>query len=188
MNKGIAKGLVAAGLGLAIFASPASAQNPGPEFGIQFVGFNMSNPDGDDNNATSFGFNGGNVSAAWYVSEMIAIEPTLTFDYTKLEGVDDANSSLGLMVAVPIYLKKGWGKAGGFFVAPHIGINKGSSGGVSVTSNHWGVSVGTKVRISDDLHWRFQAYWDNTVENLDDGIPKETNMGVSGGVSLYWPN
>ena len=55
MMKGIVKGLALAGLGLAFAANTAHAQKPGPEFGIQFVGFDMLNPDGDNNNTTNFG-------------------------------------------------------------------------------------------------------------------------------------
>jgi hypothetical protein len=186
MNKGIAKGLVAAGLGLAIFASPAVAQNPGPEFGIQFVGFSMVNPDGDDNNTTVFGFGNGNVTMAYYLSEMIAIEPTVTFVMMKPEGGGDSQSEMGIGVAVPIYLKKMWGKGGGLFVAPHIGMFREDGGpGDATSQNHIGVSVGTKLRISDDFFWRVQATYDTAPEN-DDYI-KSSTMGVSFGMTAYWP-
>ena len=188
MMKGIVKGLAAAGLGLAMVANTANAQKPGPELGIQFVGFDMLNPDGDNNNTTNFGLGSGNVTVAFYINEMIAIEPGLTYGMTSYEadGVD-ATSSMGLQVAVPIYLKKGWGKAGGFFIAPHLGMFRLDPGaGDAVSQNHWGVSVGTKMKISDDLYWRIQATWDNGLENDDFG--KYTDIGLSGGLSLYWPN
>lgn len=194
MMKGIVKGLALAGLGLAFAANTAHAQKPGPEFGIQFVGFEMDNPDGDNNNTTNFGLGNGNVSVAFYMSEMIAIEPTLVYGMTSFEadGVD-AQSSLGLQVAVPIYLKKGWGKAGGFFVAPHVGIVRNDPGaGDALSQTHIGVSVGTKMKITDDLYWRIQATWDNALEKGNAGDPdfqaKETDIGLSGGISLYWPN
>lgn len=191
--KGIVKGLALAGLGLAFAANTAHAQKPGPEFGIQFVGFNMNNPDGSDNNTTSFGLGSGDVSVAFYINEMIAIEPTLTYAMQSYElSGADATSQLGLRVAVPIYLKKGWGKAGGFFIAPHVAITRNDPGaGDAISQNHVGVSVGTKMKITDDLYWRVQAYWDNGLESGDVGDPdfaaKTTDMGISGGISLYWP-
>ena len=50
--KGIAKGLIAAGLGLALIAKPASAQKPGVELGVNLVGISMINPSGSGNNVT----------------------------------------------------------------------------------------------------------------------------------------
>ena len=188
MMKGIVKGLALAGLGLAFAANTAHAQKPGPEFGIQFVGFDMNNPDGDNNNTTNFGLGSGDVTVAFYINEMIAIEPGLTYGMTSFEGGGDSQSELGLNVAVPIYLKKGWGKAGGFFIAPELGIDRVDPGaGDAVTAKHWGVLVGTKMKISDDLYWRVQAFWVNQLEDTDNAIPKMTDIGLSGGISLYWP-
>ena len=189
MMKGIVKGLAAAGLGLALVANVAHAQKPGPEFGIQFVSFDMMNPDGDNNNSTNFGLGSGNVTVAFYLNEMIAIEPSLQYDYSSPEGGGDAASAMGLSVGVPIYLKKGWGKAGGFFIEPAVGMMRFDLGaGDAVSQNMIGVAVGTKVKISDDLHWRIQAFYTNWLENTDDGLPKVTDIGVSAGLSLYWPN
>src|SRR5690349_6441036 len=124
MMKGIVKGLALAGLGLAFAANTAHAQKPGPEFGIQFVSLVMDNPDGDNNNSTNFGLGNGDVTVAFYLNEMIAIEPGLTYGMASFEDGSDSQSELGLRVAVPIYLKKGWGKAGGFFIAPFVGIHR----------------------------------------------------------------
>ena len=190
MMKGIVKGLALAGLGLAFAANTAHAQKPGPEIGIQLVGFNMNNPDGSDNNTTSFDINGTNVSVGFYLNEMIAIEPTLSYHMQSYEASgSDGTSQLGLDVAVPIYLKKGWGKAGGFFIAPMVGIMRQDPGAAdAVTAKHWGVAVGTKMQIAGDFFWRVQAYWVNQLEDTDNAIPKMTDMGLSGGVSFYWPN
>ena len=183
--KGIAKGLIAVGLGLALFARTASAQKPGVEFGFQMVGLNLSNPDGSGNNSTNFGLGNGNVSAAWYVNEMIAIEPTLVYAYSKDEGASDANSGLGLQVAVPIYLNKGWGKAGGFFVAPFVGLNHVSSGGSGASQMHFGADVGTKIKITDMLFWRVQAGFDMGQDKATDGLPKYTDINAGFGLSVY---
>lgn len=185
MIKGMLKGFVAAGLAVALTASVAQAQKPAPEFGMQFIGLEMVNPDGPDNNETNFGLGAGNVSVAFYLQEGIAIEPTLLFGYQKLEGVDDANSSLGLKVAVPIYLAKDWGKGGGLFVAPHVGVNRMSSGGNSASQNFVGANVGTKMEISDNLFWRMQAGFDMHLENDDFG--SATVIGASFGLSVYLP-
>ena len=193
MMKGIVKGLALAGLGLAFAANTAHAQKPGPEFGIQFVGLDLNNPDGSDNNSTNFGFGNGDVSVAFYLNEMIAIEPSLTYAMQSYEASGaDATSQLGLRVGVPIYLKKGWGKAGGFFIEPFVGINREDPGAADALSQtHIGVAVGTKLKITDDLYWRIQAFYDNGLESGNVGDPdfvaKQTDMGISGGISLYWP-
>lgn len=193
MMKGIVKGLAAAGLGLALVANTAHAQKPGPEFGIQFVSFDMMNQDGDNNNTTNFGLGSGNVTVAFYINEMIAIEPSLQYGMTSFE-VDgaDATSTLAFTVGVPIYLKKGWGKAGGFFVEPAVGITRFDPGaGDAISQNLVAVAVGTKLRITDDLYWRIQAFYANYLESGDVGdpdyAPQVTDIGLSGGISLYWP-
>jgi hypothetical protein len=187
MLKSFLKGLALAGVGLSLVANTAHAQKPGPELGIQFLTLDMNNPDGDDNNATVFGFGSGNVSVAFYLTEMIALEPIITFDYMSPE-TGDAASSLGLNLGVPIYLKKGFGQAGGFFVEPFFGINSNDGGaGDAVSQMHFGLALGTKLKISDDFFWRIQAFYQNTMENEDDFLPQETDIGLSGGVSLYWP-
>lgn len=184
--KGIVKGLVAAGLGLALTVTTVEAQKPNPEFGIQFAGFSMNNPDGDNNNTTDFGLGSGNVSVAFYMTEMIAIEPSLQYGMTSFEAGGDATSGMGLQVAVPIYLKKGWGKAGGLFVAPHIGMNRFDPGaGDAVSQNHVGASIGTKLRVSDDFWWRVQAGFDMGLEN--DDFAKYMDIGASFGLTVFLP-
>lgn len=196
MMKGIVKGLAAAGLGLALVANTAHAQKPGVELGINLVGFSSINPDGDNNNLTVFNIgtasfggvalsSGSGVTAAWYLNEMIAIEPQLGWGRAKAEGSSDATSILAVGVGVPIYLKKGWGKAGGLFVTPFIGINKISSGGTDQSQTHFGANVGTKLQISDNLFWRGSVGFDMGQENTDDGIPKTTSMGVQIGLTAF---
>jgi hypothetical protein len=183
--KGIVKGLIAVGVGVALLARPASAQKPGLEFGLQFVSLQLLNPDGSGNNSTNFGLGHGNVSVAWYASEMIAIEPTLTYDYGKAEGVSDASTDLNFTVAVPIYLAKGWGKAGGVFIAPHVGMERADIGGGTGAQSrtHYGASVGTKMKISDNLFWRVQGTYDMGAKH--DSFPKYSQILASFGLSLY---
>ena len=195
MMKGIVKGLAAAGLGLALIANTAHAQKPGVELGINLVGFSSISPDGGDNltvmniGTASFGgiglSSGAGVTAAWYLSEMIAIEPQLGWGRAKQENVDDATSILNIGVGVPIYLKKGWGKAGGFFVTPFVGMTKISSGGSDQSQTHFGANVGTKLRISDNLFWRGSVGVDLGQENTDDGIPKTTAFGLQFGLTAF---
>lgn len=184
MTKSFLKGLAVAGLGLALVANTAQAQKPGPEIGVQFVTLQMSNPDGDGNNSTDFGLGSGNLTVAFYLTEMIALEPMLTFDYSSPE-TGDAQSSWGLNVGVPIYLKKGWGKAGGLFVTPFIGYNSISSGGNSGGAMHFGANAGTKIKISDNLFWRGAVGFDMGQENTDDGIPKMTTIGLQFGLTAF---
>lgn len=194
MNKGIAKGFVAAGLGLAILATPAHAQKPGVELGIGLAGFSSISPDGGGKvtvfnvGTASFGgvalSSGGGVTAAWYLNEMIAIEPQLGFGTAKPEG-SDATTIMGISVGVPIYLKKEWGKGGGLYVTPFIGMTKISSGGSSQSQNHFGANVGTKLRISDNVFWNLHAGFDMGQENTDDGIPSTTSIGAGFGLNVY---
>ena len=193
--KGIVKGLAAAGLGLALVANTAHAQKPGVELGVNLLGFASINPDGDDNNATVMNIGtaslggaapstGSAVTAAWYLNEMIAIEPALGWGRLKLEADDDATTFMSIGVGVPIYLKKGWGKAGGLFVTPFVGIFRMSAGGAdAVSQTHLGANVGTKMRITDNVFWRAQVGFDMGQEN--DDFAKSTTMGGQFGLNVY---
>jgi len=196
MMKGIVKGLAAAGLGLALVANTAHAQKPGIELGVNLVGFASINPDGDNNNATVMNLGaasiggaapsaGSAVTGAWYLNEMIAIEPTLGWGRLKLEG-SDATTFMTLGVGVPIYLKKGWGKAGGLFVTPFVGIARASAGGAdAISQTHFGANVGTKMKLggSDNVFWRVQVGFDMGQEN--DDFVKSTTMGGQFGLNVY---
>jgi hypothetical protein len=192
--KGIVKGLVAAGLGLALTATVVEAQKPGVELGIGLAGFSMISPDGGDKisvfnvGTASFGgvalSSGGGVTAAFYLNEMIAIEPQLGFGTAKPEG-SDATSILSLTVGVPIYLKKEWGKGGGLYVTPFVGMSKISQSGSSSSQNHFGANVGTKLRITDQVFWNIHAGLDMGMENTDDGIPSTTAFGAGFGLNVY---
>ena len=194
--KGIAKGLIAVGLGLALLAKPASAQKPGVELGVQLASFSVVNPDGSNNNFTAFnvgaasfsglGFGGGSlVTGAFYVNDMIAIEPGVGFSYMKPEGSSNSINLWNLQLGVPIYFKRGYGKDGGLFVTPFFGMNRASSGGTSSTQNHFGANVGTKLKLSSNVFWRLQAGVDMGLENKTDGIPKSTSFGGAFGLSVY---
>ena len=192
--KGIVKGLAAAGLGLALVANTAHAQKPGVELGVNLVGFAAINPDGSDNNLTAMNIGaasiggaapsaGSAVTAAWYLNEMIAIEPALGWGRLKPEG-GDATTYMNLGVGVPIYLKKGWGKAGGLFVTPFLAIIRASAGGAdAVSQTHFGANVGTKMRFTDNLFWRAQVGFDMGQEN--DDFVKSTTIGGQFGLNVY---
>ena len=196
MIKGIMKGAVVAGLGLALVAKPAHAQKPGVELGVNLVGISMINPQGSGNNLTVFNVGsatfggiglgaGSGISGAFYVNDMIAIEPQLGYGYGKAEGSSNSTNILGIQVGVPIYLKRGWGKAGGLFIDPFFGMNRLSSGGSSSSQNHFGANVGTKLKLSSNVFWRVQAGLDMGMENKTDGIPKSTSIGAGFGLSVY---
>jgi hypothetical protein len=196
MTKSFLKGLALAGLGLALVSTRAQAQKPGVELGINFIGFSAINPDGDDNNISAFNIgtasfggqsltSGSGVTAAFYLTEMIAIEPRVGFGSAKAEGADDGVSILSLGVGVPIYLKKGWGKAGGIFVTPFVGYSSISSGGESAGAMHFGADAGFKGPISENIFWRGAVGFDMGQENEDDGIPKMTTIGLQLGITAY---
>lgn len=187
MIKGMLKGFVAAGLGLALTVSVAEAQKPAPEIGVWFVGLNMTNPDGDDNNNTNFNIGDeGGISVAFYINERIAIEPNLNWSMDKAEAADDATSSMGIGAAVPIYLAGGWGKAGGFYVAPHVGMFRIDPGAAdAVSQNHVGVSVGTKMEITNDFFWRVAATYDMGLEN--DDFASNSTISLRFGATMYLP-
>jgi hypothetical protein len=170
------------------------------ELGVGLAGFSMNNPDGGNNNLTIFGLgtafqsglgvsSGSGVTAAFYLNEMIAIEPGFGFLHAKSEGATDATTFLSFQVGVPIYLKKGWGKAGGLFVTPYVGMNRASSSGTTSTQNHFGANVGTKMKISDNLFWRVQVGYDMGLKSKTPAdpefVPKSTSFGAAFGLNLY---
>lgn len=184
MIKSVLQRGVVLGFGILLAATPASAQRPGPEFGIQLAQFRMLNPDGPGNNVTDFGFGAGNVSVAWYANEMIALEPTLVFDHSKPEG-GDAGTQIDFQLAVPIYLSKGWGKGGGLFIAPHAGVVHFSGTGPSSSQTHFGANIGTKLKITDALFWRVQGGIDMGAKH--DIFAKYSRLAASFGLSVYLP-
>jgi len=196
MTKSFLKTLALAGLGLALVTNTAAAQKPGVEIGVNIIGFSAINPDGDDNNVSAFNIgtasfggqsltSGSGVTAAFYLTEMIAIEPRIGFGSAKAEGADDGVSILSLGVGVPIYLKKGWGKAGGLFLTPFVGYNSISSGGESAGAMHFGADAGVKMPITEGIFWRGAVGFDMGQENTDDGIPKMTTIGLQLGLTAY---
>lgn len=196
MIKGIAKGLTAAGLGLALAANTAHAQKPGVELGVNLVSFASIDPDGG-NKITGFNIGtasfGGvaptsspGITAAWYLSDMIAIEPQLGFGRISPDG-SDATSFFNIQVGVPIYLKKGWGKAGGFFIDPYVGMFHASAGSTKQSQTHFGANVGTKMKLagSNMVFWRAQVGYDLGQENTSDGVPKINTLSAGLGLSVY---
>lgn len=195
MIKGIAKGLTAAGLGLALVANTAQAQKPGVELGVNLVSFASISPDGGDNitgfniGTASFGgvapTSSPGITAAWYLSDMIALEPQVGFGSVKQSGT--TSTFFNVQVGVPIYLRKGWGKAGGFYVTPYVGRFHGKSGSVSESQNHFGANLGTKMKLggSDMVFWRAQVGYDMGQENTDDGVPKTSTFSAGLGLSIY---
>src|ERR1041385_554039 len=196
MIKGIAQGLMLGGLGLALVATPAHAQKPGIELGVNLASFASIDPDGGTKitgfniGTASFGgvapTSSPGISAAWYLSDMIAIEPQLGFGRIKPDG-SDATSFFNIQVGVSIYLKRGWGKAGGFFVDPYVGMFKASSGSTSQSQTHFGANVGTKMKLggSDKVFWRAQIGYDLGQENTSDNVPKINTLSAGLGLSVY---
>ena len=59
------------------------------------------------------------------------------------------------------------------------------SGGGSVSQNHFGANVGTKLKLSDNVFWRVQGGLDMGMENTGDFIPKYTAFGGAFGLNVY---
>jgi hypothetical protein len=193
MIKNVLKGLTLAGLGLAFVANTAHAQKPGVELGLNLGGFSMISPDGGDKitvmSLGSANFGGVSFSAApgataaWYLNEMIAIEPSIGFGRMSVDDGSDATTIMTIGVGVPIYLKKGWGRDGGLFVTPFIGTGRISSGGETISQTHLGANVGTKLKISDNVFWRIHAGVDMGQEN--DDFVATTAIGGGVGINVY---
>jgi hypothetical protein len=125
------------------------------------------------------GVGGGSLAVGLYLSPRVAIEPTLALNLLSSDG--ESLTILSLGVAVPYYLKQGWGRKGTYF-APRLVYNSISGGGESANQVALGIAVGTKVPLNDMAALRVQANFDYGFEG---DYASTTSFGAFLGLSVF---
>jgi hypothetical protein len=162
-------------------SAPIEAQRPVVELGFRVAGaVTLTSDDGPSESNVAVG--GGAVSAAHYLSERVALEPSITFisfttDVTTV-------SALTASLALPINFRGDWGRSGGVFVAPEVGARRSSQGDNSSSQYFVGAALGVKVRAVENLLWRLQGNVDRYLE--DAVFPAATELRASFGIAAYF--
>lgn len=124
----------------------------------------------------------------FYVTERVAIEPALAFNYAKSGDISVSTLSPELGLVYDLTASR---KEPQFFVRPFGGIVRTSaddgSGSESVTVSHLGAGLGVKVPFGsvERFAWRIEALFDHSFENKDNFIDAENAFGVKLGLSFF---
>lgn len=158
-----------------------SAQSKGTEVSLKVgsIGFTS----GGSSNVTAIDVgNGGGVGLGIYLSPSMAIEPSLSLSLLQSGGTSVTTVGLGL--ALPIYLDKSWGHKGVYF-APAVGLRSYSYTGDATQSQYSiGGEVGTKVQVADPVSFRFGLTVTDWLKK--DNIVSSFNMTAFFGVSVFF--
>lgn len=125
------------------------------------------------------GMGGGTFAAGFYLSPAVAFEPTLAFSRLSSDG--ESLTVLNLGIAMPYYLKAGWGRYGTYF-APRLTYNSFSVDDESESQITLGLGLGTKTSLNDLAAFRFQVNFDYGFEG---DLPSTTSFGVFFGLSVF---
>jgi len=163
------------------------------ELGTDFIGFTSRSFKGGGSD-TNFGFGSGNIRAGYFVTEVISVEPTLTFSHNSsksggLSSTTSSSTSLGLEVGLLYHLQSDNTQAQ-WYARPFFGLDNtsskfGSSPSSSFNQNHVGVGVGYKMpsMMNKKFALRMEAAW---TDYLKSGANQgSTQLGVMAGVSVF---
>jgi hypothetical protein len=162
-------------------SAPVEAQRPTVELGFRVAGaVTLNSEDGSSESNVAVG--GGSVSAAHYLSERVALEPSV--NYISFTTDVTTASALTASLALPIYFRGDWGRSGGVYVAPEVGAKRSSQGETASSQYFVGAALGVKVRAVENLLWRLQGNVDRYLE--DSVFPSETELRASFGIAAYF--
>jgi len=164
-----------------LVALPARAQEKATELTAGIVGLSSTSSGGRTLFQLATG--GAYFAAGFYLSPGAAIEPTITSIHQSSNGY--SVTTLGIVVAAPIYLDKTWGRTG-IYVAPRAGFNYYScSQCTGQTQMIVGAAVGAKMRLNDLAALRVQGGFDYGFASGD--FDSSTILGASLGLSVFVP-
>ncbi len=115
------------------------------------------------------------VALGIYLTDKIALEPTLGFRYTKPDGFD-ASTTIMLGVMAPFYFAGDRGH-NGLFVAPGVMITKATDVDAAID---FGADVGYKKAMNDKVSWSLAGTFRTGDSYIDDPI------GARFGLSVFW--
>jgi hypothetical protein len=153
------------------------------EFGVDFAAlvFGMDNP-----STTSLGFGAGDVRAAKYISDVMAVEPRIGFGYFSTSG--SSSNSLGIEVGLLYHLQSDR-KMNQWYARPLLIFNRSSftSGGTTNSTNRMGIGAGFGIKMPSKKNsrftWRYEATYTNMMKSGT--IPSSSSLSINGGVSVF---
>lgn len=170
---------------LALTPALAQAQSSHPiEFGVDAgVSFTTGDP-----KVTTISVPLQSLRVGFYLSERVAIEPALAFNYAKSGDFSFSTLSpeLGLLYDLTESRREPQ-----FFVRPFAGVIRTAAddgtGSESVTVSHVGAGVGVKVPFGsvERFAWRIEALYDHSFANTDKAIEAENAFGLKLGLSFF---
>lgn len=108
----------------------------------------------DDPNVTALQIPVANVRAGIHTSDVLSIEPFMSFNYAKVEGVPDAFTDYTFGVGALYHLSANRTQSQ-MYVRPFLALIGGSAGGVSDSDVGLGVGFGMKwPRLNGRMAWR----------------------------------
>jgi len=174
-----------AALALSAAAVMAQAQEKATELTAGILGLQSTSPDVGPS-VFQLNTGGAYVSAGFYLSPSLAIEPILTSTHISIGDDGGSVTTYGLGVGLPYYFKKNWGRQGPY-LEPRLGWTSFTCTDCETTSQFAaGVALGTKVRLNELAALRIQAAFDYGFEN--DNYYSTTTFGGSLGLSVFLKN
>jgi hypothetical protein len=144
------------------------------ELGVDFVG--LSHRSSTGSSSTSFGFGSGSVRAGYFLTEVMSIEPSMTFSHYTSGSVtsDNVSAELGLLYHLQADKTKGQ-----WYIRPHAIFSN------SAPKTAFGVGLGFKMpsMMNKLFTVRAEGTWTNFLK--DGTTPSSTRLGVLAGLSVF---
>jgi len=126
------------------------------------LGFTLAVPSGASK-VTSLGVPLRSIRAGFFINPDWSLEPSLGYDYTKIEGIDGISvlqlGFAGLYHLTPNRMQRQ------VYVRPFLGLLYASSGGNSDSDTQLGVGVGMKwPKLNGRMAWRGEVNIDHTFD------------------------
>jgi len=180
MSRFIRSTLCLVSMALATAATAARAQGKAVELTAGMIGFTSISCSNCSSTST-FTTGGPYVSAGFYLSPRLAIEPSLSLQVAS--GSGSSATVLGLAVGVPIYFDQNWGRKG-WYVTPRLTyLDATCSGCGSASQFGAGVAIGGKMPLNENAALRLQASYDYGFESSN--VVSTSTIGASIGLSVF---
>ncbi|HEY0994959.1 MAG TPA: outer membrane beta-barrel protein [Gemmatimonadaceae bacterium] len=170
---------------LAFTPALAQAQVAHPiEFGVD-AGFSVTT---GDPSTTTIAIPVQSLRVGFYVTEQVALEPSIAFNYQKQGDLSGTTLAPELGLVYDFTVDR---KAPQFFVRPFAGLARTSfddgTGSESITAYHAGLGLGVKVPFAsvERFAWRIEGAYDHLFPNTDKGIEADNGFGLKLGLSFF---
>lgn len=130
---------------------------------------------------TSFSVPFQSVRVGFFVADAVSVEPTVSLNYLKIEGLD-AIATIGFSFAALYHFTPDRSKPQPYF-RPQAGLMFVTAGGESASQFHAGGGIGVKVPVTTQLAVRLEAGFQHSFEN--DDFPRASTITAAVGLSFF---